>query len=184
MNRLGPGVERALHTDAEKLPKILAGAHVIHVAAVTDLFTVAIRLRFIFVVHPVEPAVEVILVTAPGNTRHHVDAIAPFAPRLDARGQSGVHSVNDGHIRTQIGRVAVGLTGLEAGAFEALARVLWWEESRERGRRQHNARCQSHGSHRGFDACSGKAFDRSGAQPARRGLRPKTTTNEHEWTRI
>src|SRR6185436_17509194 len=99
-------VERALHTHGQEFPEVRAGAHVIDIAAVTDLLAGAVGLRFILVIDTVEAAVEVILVIPPRNAGHQVNAITAVAPRLDALRQPGINSVNDGDVGTQIAGLA------------------------------------------------------------------------------
>jgi hypothetical protein len=84
---------------------------------------VAVGLLLVFVVVAVEIAAQVILVIAPGDAGHQVDAVAVIAPGLDALRQGGIESIDNGDIRAQI---AVGLprrVGLEASAFQVLLRV-------------------------------------------------------------
>ncbi len=123
VNGLGAGVEGALDADAQEPAEARPRAHIIDIAAVTDLVAVAIGLGFVLVVDAIEPAVEVVLVIAPGYARHDVDAVAAVAPRLDPLGQAGVDAVDDGHIRAQVAAAAPALAGLEAGALEVLLRV-------------------------------------------------------------
>ena len=120
VNRLGTGIQCALDADAKKLPVVRAGTHVIHIAAVADLVAGAIRLRFVFVVNTIEAAIEVILIFAPRDPGHDVNAIIVRAPSFDARRQVGVNAVNNGDIRTQIPLRTPRLAGLKTSAFENL----------------------------------------------------------------
>src|SRR5690349_21079137 len=100
---LRPGVQGTLHTPAQELSVIGARAHIVNVASVVD---------------PVEPAVQVILVMAPGNAAHHVDPIAVLAPGLDPLGQFRIDAIDNCHIRTQVPVSTPALSGLKTGAFQ------------------------------------------------------------------
>ncbi len=102
MDRFGSGIQGALHADAKEFAVVLARRHVIDVAAVADLLAVAFGLGLILVVHPVEAAIEVILILSPRHARHHVNAIAVVPPRGNPRRQIGVNTINNRHVGTQI----------------------------------------------------------------------------------
>src|ERR1035438_5240539 len=74
MDGFGTGVERALNPLAKILAIVRPGAHVIDIAAVADLVAGLVRLGLVFVVHAVEPAIEIILIVPPRDARHDVDA--------------------------------------------------------------------------------------------------------------
>ena len=97
-----------------------AGRHVIHVAAVADLVAVAISLGLVLVIDAIEAAIEIILIFAPGDSGHDMDAIAMFPPGLDSRRQIGVNTVNDGDIGTQIPRRSPRFARLERSTLENL----------------------------------------------------------------
>ena len=65
MDRLRSSVERALHTHAKESSVIRPRRHVVHIAAVADILSVASGLRLILVVRAVEATVEVILIVPP-----------------------------------------------------------------------------------------------------------------------
>src|ERR1035437_9302449 len=67
VDRLSTGAERALDTMAELFAVVRHGAQVINITAVTYLRPVPNCLGLVFVVHAVEPAVEVVLVGPPRN---------------------------------------------------------------------------------------------------------------------
>ena len=134
VDRLGAGIERALDALAKVFPVVGPGAHVIDIAAVTDLLPVPNRLGLVLVVDAVKPAVEVVLIRPPRDARHDVDAIAAVTPSLDALWQVGADAVAEGHIRTQIGDAAPRRRRLEASTFQVLLGVSW--KSRWTFRRQ------------------------------------------------
>src|ERR1017187_94452 len=123
INRLGTRVQRTLHADTKKFAVVGAGRHVIHIAAVTDLVTVAVGLDLILVIDAVEAAIQIILIFAPGDTCHDVDAITMLTPGFDARGQIGINAINNGDIGTQISGWTPRLARLERSAFEYLIGV-------------------------------------------------------------
>ena len=94
MNRLGAGIECPLNPQAQEFSIVRSGAHVINIAAVTDFMSLPIRLGFVFVIHAIETPVQIVLVTAPGNTGHHVDPVTARAPRFDALWKSGVDTID------------------------------------------------------------------------------------------
>jgi len=117
VDRLGAGIERALDTDAKELPVIGARTHVIDITAVADLATLAISLGFVLVIDSIEAAVEIILILAPSDASHYVNAISVRPPGFHPCRQVGVDAVNDGHVRTQISLRTPGGPRLETGAF-------------------------------------------------------------------
>src|SRR6266567_5364179 len=124
VDRFGACIERALDVCAQELSVVGARADVEHAATMPVRRAVAVRLLLILVIDSIEAALEIILVLAPGNTGHHMDAIAPIASGLDAIRQPRVDAVNDGNVRSKVGHVGVALAGLETSAFEPLLRVL------------------------------------------------------------
>src|SRR5258707_11312241 len=80
MDRLRPGIEGALNTHTEELPVICAGAHIVHVASMAYLMSFAVGLGLVFVIHSIEAAIQIVLVMAPRNSAHHVNAISMLAP--------------------------------------------------------------------------------------------------------
>src|SRR5262245_38259651 len=129
VDRFGASIQRSLHANAEELSKIGSRTHVINIASVANLISITVRLRFVLVVDSVEPAIEIILIVAPGDTGHHVDAIAPVPPGANQFGQTGVDAINDGNIRAEVSVGAPSLAGLEAGTFE---RLFWVGRKRRR----------------------------------------------------
>ena len=91
----------------------------------TDLFAVALGLLFVLVIYAVETSVEIILVTAPGNACHHVNAISAIPPGLDAIRQLRVNPIHNRHVRTQIAERTPRTAGLETSAFQRLIGVRW-----------------------------------------------------------
>ena len=131
---IGTRIERALDVCAQEHSVVGAWTNIEHAATMPVRGAVAVRLLLILVIDSIEAALEIILVLAPGNTGHHMGAIAPVAPGPDAIRQPGVNAVNDGNVRSKVGYVGVALAGLETSAFEPLLRVL--RERRRSVRRQ------------------------------------------------
>src|ERR1035438_5946543 len=175
---LGAGVERALDALAEVFPVVGPGAHVINIAAVACLLPVQNGLGLVFVVHAVEPAVEVILIGSPRNAGHDVDAIAVVAPRLDALRQAGVDAVNEDYVGAQVGDGAPGRSRLEASAFQLLLRVSRKSNQTLRckgrkGRQQNGPKQLCQAKHGGWTNEPVRAFTRH----CRR--EPQMNTDEH-----
>ena len=123
MDRLRASVHRALHALAEELAKVLAGRHVIDVAAVRNHVAITVSLGLVDVPDTVEPAVEVVLVLAPGDAGHEVDDVSLGLPLGDPRGEPCVDPVADGDVGPELDLSIPPGMGLEAGPFELLARV-------------------------------------------------------------
>jgi len=83
---------------------------------------VAVGLFLVLMIVAVELAVKVILVIAPGDPRHQVDAVAMIAPGLDALRQGGIESIDNRDIRTQIAVPLPRRVRLEASPFQVLLR--------------------------------------------------------------
>ena len=123
MNRLGPGIQGALHADAEEFAVVGAGAHVIDIAAVADFIPVSLGLGLVLVIDAIEAAVEIVLIFAPGHAGHDMDTVAMVAPGGDAGGQIGINAINDGDIGTEVAVGGPRSAGLKTGAFERLAGI-------------------------------------------------------------
>lgn len=106
-----------------------------------DRVAVAIGLRFIVVLCAVEAPIEIPAVIPPCGAGHQVNAIAMLAPRLDSFREPPIESVDDRHIGSQVGLIAVGVTGLEAGAF---GRLQWIDKSSRQRRVGRNNRAGTH----------------------------------------
>src|SRR4051812_8109838 len=89
MNRFRSGIERALYANTEKFSEIRPRTHVIHIATMADFAVVPVGLCFILMINSVESAIEIILIAAPRDPRHHMDAVTVIPPRLHARRQPG-----------------------------------------------------------------------------------------------
>ena len=102
---LGAGVECPLDSHGQILPVILAGRDIrnVAVAAVQDRFAVGLSLGLIPVVLAVELAVEIILILAPGHTRHNVDGVAMLPPGFDVAGHARADAVHHRDIRIEVG---------------------------------------------------------------------------------
>ena len=148
MHCLHARIEASLHANAQVLAEVLRRAHVVHVAAVADLLAVAVGLRVVHVVRPVEPAVEIVLIMPPRDAGHQVHAVAAVPPALHAVRQRAVDAVHHGHVGPEVAQRAPGLRRLEAGALADRRRVLG--EGRRIGRhhtggtRQADRRAQEH----------------------------------------
>lgn len=121
---LDAGIEGALDADAQEPPVVLAGAHVVDVAAVADLSALSVGLGLVLVVDAVEAPVQIVLVVAPRHAGHDVNPVAAIPPRPDAPAEGRIDAVHNRHVRSQIAVRAPALTGLETGAFEPRQRVL------------------------------------------------------------
>ena len=84
MDRLNAGVNGLLQVLCQIVGKRNGGNHVRHILAVVDLISAAVDLPLIMVINAVKLAVQIILIVAPGNTRHQVNDIAVLLPVLDA----------------------------------------------------------------------------------------------------
>ena len=73
-------------------------------------------------VHAVEPAVIIILIVAPSDARHQVNAIAPVSPGLNAVGHRLIDTVYDGHVGPAVDSVAVRLVSLK---YRPLQLLTW-----------------------------------------------------------
>src|ERR1041385_4331430 len=151
VNCFGACVHSALDALAKKLSIIGPRAHVVNVAPVADLISQAICLPLIFVIDPVELAVEIILIAAPGNPGHDVNPVTMLAPGLHAFRQVRPDAVRDRHIRAQIARFAPGLAGLKTGSLEDLTRIgreriIYAGRTRkfEKGNRESKVEAQKH----------------------------------------
>src|SRR5581483_1553493 len=123
VNGLGSVVQGALHTDAEILAVVCAGAHVIDIAAVADLVAIALGLRLVLMVDAVPASVEIVLIVAPSHAGHDVDAIGRIAPGFDARRERTVNTINQGDIAAEIADGRPGPGSLETGALGGLVGV-------------------------------------------------------------
>ncbi len=85
-----------------------------------NLVSVALRLRFVFVIDAVETTIEIILIFTPCDASHHVNAITVLAPGFDAGRKICVNAVNNGDIGTQISLRRPCFAGLKTSAFENL----------------------------------------------------------------
>src|SRR5262245_43959415 len=102
VNCFRSGIKRPLNSHAQELPVICARAHIVDVSAMADLFPAPVGLRLILMIDAVESPVEIILVVAPGNSGHHMNAIAAIAPRLDSVRKFWIDAINDRDIRTKV----------------------------------------------------------------------------------
>src|SRR5439155_9794471 len=87
--RFGTGIQCPLNAHAQKFSIVRSRAHVVYVASVAVRGAVPVRLLLVLMVHAVEPALDVILVRAPGDASHDVNAVAVLAPGRAALGEVG-----------------------------------------------------------------------------------------------
>ena len=114
---------------AEFLHQVLGEAerrdHVRDVGALTvqDRRSVARGLRVGPVVGAVPPSIQIVLIVAPGDAGHQVDAIAGLAPPGDALRRGVVEAVDHHEIGAQVDRFVVRRLLLEAGRLGVLVGV-------------------------------------------------------------
>jgi hypothetical protein len=87
------------------------------------LAAVAYGLGLIFVIDPIETAIQVVLIFAPGNSGHYMDAITVLSPGLHPVRQSGIDAIDKRDIGSQVALLTPLLAGLKTGAFKNLPRV-------------------------------------------------------------
>lgn len=98
--------------------------HVRDVCAFTvqDRRSVVRGLRVAPVVRAVPPSVQIVLIGAPGDAGHQMDAIAGLSPPRDALRRGGVEAVHHDEIGAQVDRFVVRRLLLEAGRLAVLVR--------------------------------------------------------------
>ena len=123
VHRLHPGGDGPFDSLGQEIAVVDPRAHVVNIATVRDLLAVALRLRLVLMVRPVEPTIEIILVLAPRDAGHQVRDIPLRFPARDPVGEAGVDPVADRHVGPELQVGSPLRMGLKRGALAVLVRI-------------------------------------------------------------